>query len=181
VTLLCLSFAAYAPAKAQAALLLQISPGPAANQTTWTFSGDTATGFGNFRQSGSFNESEPFGAWGDFPNFTVIDGVVLTKLSGSADITWTTPTATTVRPIGNAWVDDGSDGHTVSWSGSLVMDGAGISAFSAGGVPYTANSTRFYNEPNTIPLTLSIVVPEPGACLLSLAALAMVALRRSRS
>jgi hypothetical protein len=36
------------------------------------------------------------------------------------------------------------------------MDGAGISAFSAGGLPYSANSTRFYNEPNTIPLTLTI-------------------------
>ena len=70
VTLLCLSFAAYSPTGAKAALLLQISPGPAANQTTWTFSGDTAAGFGNFRQSGTPNEAEPFGFWGDFPNFT---------------------------------------------------------------------------------------------------------------
>jgi hypothetical protein len=219
-TVLCLSFAAYAPTAAHAELILTISPGPAANQTTWTFSGSTTTGFANFRTNNP-GESEPAGMWGDFPNFTVLDGLPLTKVSGSADFTWTVPVSRTsptiaagtyVRPIGSAWVDDGSDnagasappvgggdrigvivpgtpqitarsGDTLSWSGSLVMGGADISAFGAGGFPYSASSTRFYLEPNTVPMTLTIVdtvVPEPSTCMLSLAAMGILALRRSR-
>jgi hypothetical protein len=217
-TLLCLSFAASVPTRAQAALLLTISPGPAANQTTWTFSGDTPTGFGNFRTS-SPGENEPAGVWGDFPNFTVLDGLTLTPVSGSAQFTWTVPVAHASpavaagvynRPIGSVWVDDGSDnagaaappvgggdrigvnvpgspqitarsGDNLAWSGSLVM-GVAISDLSGGGLPYSANSTRFYLEPNNIPMTLQIIgVPEPSTCVLGLAPLAFLARRRSRS
>jgi len=207
-TLLCLSFAVSASTTAQAALLLEISPGPAANQTTWTFSGETETLFGFFNIHGEVTEAEPASMWGDFPHFTTLDDTHLTVFSGTANIV---KNGTETRAIGNAWVDDGSDntapdreatgdaigvilpgddefevgeGDTLSWSGSLVMDGAGISAFSAGGLPYSGDSTRFYNEGNNIPMTLSIVVPEPSTCLLSLAALGTLAIcshRRSRS
>jgi hypothetical protein len=60
---------------------------------------------------------------------------------------------------------------------------SGIENFDDGGLSYSASSTRFYLEPNNIPMTLRIVdtvVPEPSTCVLSIAAMGILALRRSR-
>ncbi len=138
-TVLSLSLAAYAPTAAHAELILTISPGPAASQTTWTFSGSTPTEFGIVRTSNP-GENEPAGMWGDFPNFTILDGSPITPVSGSASYTWThagsvTAAGTYTRELVRAWVDDGSDNTNPPHPNGVPVTGDRIGVIVASGSP----------------------------------------------
>ncbi|KAA1260001.1 hypothetical protein LF1_25390 [Rubripirellula obstinata] len=173
-----------------------------------------AEGFGFFSSSGVILEQEPVGMWGGFDNFTSVAAPprvdsatpLLTLVSGSATLTHesaATGTITTANIV-QGYFDDGDSGvdgierfgigidtdisftdpDIVTLAGSLVFSGAGISDFSAGGIPYFGSSSAFGNEGNNLPLNLSIgatVIPEPSsACLLGLIAVGVVSRRRVR-
>ena len=151
VSAVAILFLALAPA-AKASLIVDITGVAGSGETTWTFSGSTtAVGTGFFDDDNFLADTD---AWQNIGNYTNINDLELTNVSGVASLT----IAGVTRSIDLVYIDHDfaagpvddfgvgvsgttdfnfSDGDLVSWTGSLTAIGIDLNDINLAGIPVT--------------------------------------------
>ena len=160
VSAVAILFLALAPA-AKASLIVDITGVAGSGETTWTFSGSTtAVGTGFFDDG---NDPRNDATWQNIGNYTNINDLRLTNVSGFASLT----IAGATRSIDLVYIDDDpiteddfgvgvsgtsdfsfSDGDLVSWTGSLTAIGIDLNNINLAGIPVTLFGSQYGSNGN---------------------------------
>lgn len=196
VSAVAILFLALAPA-AKASLIVDITGVAGSGETTWTFSGSTtAVGTGFFDDG---NDPRNDATWQNIGNYTNINDLRLTNVSGFASLT----IAGATRSIDLVYIDDDpiteddfgvgvsgtsnfrfSDGDLVSWTGSLTAIGIDLNDINLAGIPVTLFGSQYGSNGNLalqVNIGGGIAVAEPATLALFGVGLIGIAVARRRA
>ena len=196
VSAVAILFLALAPA-AKASLIVDITGVAGSDVTTWTFSGSTtAVGTGFFDDG---NDPRNDATWQNIGNYTNINDLRLTNVSGFASLT----IAGATRSIDLVYIDDDptteddfgvgvsgtsnfrfSDGDLVSWTGSLTAIGIDLNNINLAGIPVTLFGSQYGSNGNLalqVNIGGGIAVAEPATLALFGVGLIGIAVARRRA
>lgn len=179
---------------ANAVLLVDITGIQGSNETLWKFSGSATAGTDGFFEDGT--DLNNTNSWLKIGNFTTIDDLEISAVSGDASLT----IAGLTRSIDLVYIDAGAsnddigvgvDGSSnfgfskddvVSWLGALTVTGIDITDLNESGLPKSFIGSDFAGADLALAVNIggqpSVSVPEPAS--LALFSLGLLGLRFSR-